>query len=157
MSLALVLMLSTVSVTGIGMPVDSKVIDKQLAAEYRQIELGFRNNDPTAWIQRLSPEFHLTLFSGQKQNREWVVDYVRNNAKTFRIRPLSMRIKSLERNDSGVTAIVEQRSIRTFTDDKGRPHRLEVGALQRETWEQNPDGWRSRAVQEWKLLYLRKR
>jgi len=149
-------MLSTLSLTGTGTPIDSKVIKKQLAAEYRQIEQGFRRNDPTAWIQRLSPEFQLTVFSGQKQNREWVVDYVRNNAKTFRIRKLSMRIKSLEFNEHDVTAIVEQTSIRTFTDERGQPHRLEVGALQRETWERGPNGWRLKAVQEWKLLYLRK-
>jgi hypothetical protein len=154
-SIALVFMLSTVSLAGAGTPVDSKVVKERLAAEYRQIEEGFRKNDPTAWIQRLSPEFQLTLFSGQKQNREWVVDYVRNNAKTFRIQKLNMRVKSLEVNENAVTAI-EQTSIRTFTDDKGQPHRLEVGALQRETWEQGSDGWRLKAVQEWKLLYLRK-
>ena len=157
MSIALLLMISTVWSSGAGSSIDAKSIQKQLAAEYRQIEESFLRNDPSAWIDKLSPDFQLTLFSGEKQNRDWVVNYVRNNAKNFRIQKLSMRIKSLEVHKSDVTAVVEQKSKRTFTDEKGQPRTLEVGALQRETWEHGPNGWRLTAVQEWKLLYLKKR
>lgn len=134
-----------------------KIIKRQLAAEYAQILTGFRNNDPSPWIEQLSPDFQLTLFNGQKQNREWVTDYVRNNAKTFKVLKLAMRIKDLEVREDSVTALVEQKSVRTFVDEKRQQRRLEVGALQRETWERRGDRWRLKAVQEWKVLYLRKK
>jgi len=137
-------------------PVAAKTVRKQLAAEYAQIQKGFRRNDPSPWIQKLSSDFQLTLFNGEKKDREWVINYVRNNAKTFRIRRLTMTIKDLEIREDAVTAIVEQKSVRTFKDDQGQLHRLDVGALQRETWEEASAGWRLKAVQEWKILYVRK-
>lgn len=84
------------------------------------------------------------------------MNYVQNNAKTFHIVKLSMRIQRIEFGDGETTAIVEQKSQRTFTES-GRPHRLDVGALQRETWKQTDGGWKLERVQEWKVLYLRKR
>jgi hypothetical protein len=135
---------------------DLPTIRTQLEAEYRQIVGGFKHGNPEPWIQRLSPEFQLTLFNGEKKNRQWAVDYVRNNAKTFHVRKLSMRITALETKDDDVIAVIAQKSVRTFTDEKGQQHRLEVGALQRETWERSPEGWRLQGVQEWKVLYLKK-
>ena len=129
-------------------------VQKDLQFEYKEIEMGFRHDDPTPWIERLSPGFELVLFSGQHQSRQWAVDYVRNNAKTFHIVRLSMRIQRLEFGESEVTATVEQKSERTFSED-GQPHRLNVGALQRETWEPTDKGWRLKRVQEWKVLYVR--
>ena len=67
-----------------------------------------------------------------------------------------MKIKALELKDGEVIATVEQKSVRTFTDEKGQKRRLDVGALQHETWERSSDGWRLKGVQEWKVLYLKK-
>jgi hypothetical protein len=127
-----------------------------LQAEYAAIVAGFRNNDPEPWISRLTPDFELTLFSGQTQDRKWVIDYVRNNAKTFNVTSLEMTIGNIEVNDAGITAVVEQRSSRTFVDDSGVKHTLDVGAVQRETWTKTADGYRLRHVQEKDLLYLKK-
>jgi len=139
-------------VTDIG---DHAAVQKDLAREYRIIERGFRHDDPEPWIEHLSPNFELVLFAGQHQSRQWAVDYVRNNAKTFHIVKLSMRIQRVEFGDGDVTAIVEQKSVRTFAEN-GQPRRLDVGALQRETWERTAAGWKLKRVQEWKVLYLRK-
>jgi len=130
-------------------------VKKELAREYKNIEHSFRHDDPTPWIEHLSPDFELVLFNGEHQSRQWAVDYVRNNAKNFHIRKLTMRIQSVELGDAEVTAIVEQKSERTFVEN-GQAHCLDVGALQRETWEKTGRVWRLKRVQEWKVLYLRK-
>lgn len=130
-------------------------VQKQLEREYASIVAAFKRDDPSAWIQRLAPDFQLTLFNGMVQNREWVIKYVRDNAKAFHVEQLAMTIKNLEVGSQQTLATVEQRSSRTFKDNSGQ-HRLDVGAVQLETWERSPDGWRLKAVQEKQLLYLLK-
>jgi len=151
----LLMLLSQQTGSGSALP-NLRTIRPQLEAEYRQIEQGFRHDNPNPWIQRLALEFQLTMFNGEKQSRQWAVDYVLNNAKNFHVQKLSMRIEQLEAKDGDIIAVVKQQSVRTFTDEKGQKHRLDVGALQRETWELSSEGWRLKGVQEWKLLYLRK-
>ena len=130
-------------------------VQRDLAREYKIIERGFRRDDPGPWIEHLSPNFELVLFNGQHQSRQWVVDYVQNNARTFHIVKLTMRIQGVELGDGDVTAVVEQKSERTWTEN-GQQHRLDVGVLQRETWERTAEGWKLKRVEEWKLLYLNK-
>jgi hypothetical protein len=131
-------------------------IRKQLKANYARIVKGFKRNDPAVWEGFLAPDFRLKLFNGSVQDRQWVVDYVRNNAKTFKVIKLSMTIRELVIEGADTTAIVEQKSSRTFKDEQGVSHKLDVGALQRETWTKTPGGWQLRAVEEWKVLYVLK-
>ena len=133
-----------------------KSVRKELESDYARIVKGFKNNDPAVWEGFLLPDFRLKLFNGSVQDRAWVVNYVRNNAKTFKVKKLSMTIKDLKIEGDDATAVVEQKSSRTFKDEKGEPHRLDVGALQRETWTRTPGGWRLKAVEEWKVLYVLK-
>jgi hypothetical protein len=133
-----------------------ETIRKELKANYAKIVKGFKKNDPAVWEGFLIPDFKLKLFNGSVQDHEWVVGYVRNNAKTFKVRQLSMVIKELKVEGNDATAIVEQRSSRTFNDEQGKAHRLDVGALQRETWTETPGGWKLKSVEEWKVLYLLK-
>ena len=141
------------------MPVHADAEDavrQQLAANYAKIVKGFKKGDPAAWEAFLVPEFKLKLFNGSVQDRQWVVGYVRNNAKTFKVLKLSMVIKELTIEGDDATAVVEQKSSRSFNDDQGKAHRLDVGALQRETWTRTPNGWMLKSVEEWKVLYLLK-
>jgi len=131
-------------------------IRKELKANYGKIVKGFKKNDPAVWEGFLVPDFKLKLFNGSVQDRRWVVDYVRNNAKTFKVLKLSMVIKELKIEGDEATAVVEQKSSRTFNDEQGNGHRLDVGALQRETWTKTPSGWKLKSVEEWKVLYLLK-
>lgn len=103
-------------------------VKTELAREYAAIVRGFRENRPAAWIDRLAPEFQLTLFNGSVQSRKWAVDFVTSNANVFRIDSLSMRIKDLTQSGSRWIATVEQLSSRTSADSTGT-HRLEVGAI----------------------------
>ena len=128
-------------------------IRKQLEGEYASIAASFKRDDPSEWIRRLAPDFHLILFNGMVQNREWVVGYVKNNAKTFHVEQLTITIKDLKVGPQQTVATVEQKSSRTFKDGSGQ-HRLDVGAVQLETWERSPEGWKLKAVQENELLYL---
>jgi hypothetical protein len=128
----------------------------ELKVNYAEIVRGFRKNDPEVWVQFLVPDFTLKLFDGSVQDCQWVVDYVRYNATTFKVLKLSMIIKDLMFDGDDVTAVVEQKSSRAFNDENGVAHRLDVGALQRETWTKIPSGWRLKCVEEWKVLYLRK-
>ena len=130
-------------------------IRKELKANYARIVKGFKKNDPSVWEGFLAPDFKLKLFNGLVQDHKWVVDYVRNNAKTFKVLKLSMTIKELKIEGNDATAVVEQKSSRTFTE-QGNSHQLDVGALQRETWTETPSGWRLKSVEEWKVLYLLK-
>ncbi len=135
--------------------VDEK-IRKDLKANYAKIVKGFKKNDPAVWEGFLIPDFKLKLFSGSVQDRLWVVNYVRNNAKAFKVVKLSMVIKELKIEGDDVTAVVEQKSSRTFNDVHGKTHRLDVGALQRETWTRTTGSWKLKFVEEWKVLYLLK-
>jgi hypothetical protein len=128
---------------------------KELEAHYALIVDGFKKNDPSVWEGFLVSDFQLKLFNGQVQNRQWVSDYVRNNAKTFKVVTLSMRIKDLKIEGDDAVAIVEQESSRTFRDEQGE-RQLDVGAIQRETWTKTPDGMRLKLVEEKEVLYLRK-
>src|SRR6266496_3831953 len=119
-------------------------VRKELKGNYARIVKGFKKNDPSIWEAFLTSDFKLKLFNGSVQDHKWVVDYVRNNAKTF-------KVLTIEGNDA--TAVVEQRSSRTFIE-QGESHRLDVGALQRETWTETTSGWRLKSVEEWKVLYL---
>ena len=131
-------------------------IRKELKANYAKIVKAFKKNDPAVWEGFLVTDFKLKLFNGSVQDRLWVVGYVRNNAKTFKILKLSMVIKELKIEGDDATAVVEQKSSRIFSDEQGKTHRLDVGALQRETWTKTPSGWKLKSVEEWKVLYLLK-
>ena len=126
-----------------------------LEREYAAIVHGFLRNDPNPWIERLGPEFKLILFNGSTQSREWAVSYVKNNATTFHVGTLTMRIKTLQPAAGRWVATVEQLSDRTWSDSTG-PHRLEVGAIQLETWERRDSGWQLASVREKEILYLRR-
>jgi hypothetical protein len=128
---------------------------KQLEANYARIIAGFKNNDSSIWEGYLAPGFQIKLFNGQVQDRKWVTDYVRNNAKTFKVETLTMRITGLTVDGDDATALVEQLSSRTFTDEHQQPHRLDVGAIQREVWTKAIDGLRLRFVEEKELLYVK--
>ncbi len=134
----------------------TKKIRKELKANYAKIVDGFRSNDTAVWEGFLVPDFQLKLFNGAVQDRKWVVDYVQNNSKTFKILKLSMKIKELTIEGDDAIAIVEQKSSRTFNDEQGKPHQLDVGALQREIWTKTSSGWRLKRVEEWKVLHLLK-
>jgi hypothetical protein len=126
-----------------------------LEREYAAIMDGFLRNDPNPWIERLGPEFQLILFNGSTQSRDWAVSYVKNNANTFHVGTLTMRIKTLQLTAGHWVATVEQLSSRTWSDSTG-PHRLEVGAIQLETWERRGSRWKLASVQEKEILYLRR-
>ena len=65
-----------------------------------------------------------------------------------------MTIKELALAGNDAVAVVEQKSSRAFKDAQSTPHRLDVAALQRETWTKTTDGWMLKSVQEWKVLYV---
>ena len=67
-----------------------------------------------------------------------------------------MVIRSLKPTADSVVALIEQTSDREFNDEQGASHRLEVGALQIETWVCRAAGWRLAKVKEDSLLYLRR-
>ena len=129
---------------------------EQLTASYSGFRDGFMKNAPQVWIDALAPSFTLTLFDGKIMPRDWVEGYVRSNASQFRIEALARVVRALTPIADSVVAIIEQTSDRKFTDEQGVLHRLEVGALQRETWVCGTAGWRLAKVKEDSLLYLRR-
>jgi len=133
---------------------DVKRVRNELESNYTRIVEGFKKNDPEIWVSYLMPDFKLTLFNGSVQDRQWAVNYVRNNAKTFQVKTLNMLIKELTTEGNDAVAVIEQKSSREFTDEQRKPHRLDVDALQRETWTKTPSGWMLKSVQEWKVLYV---
>jgi uncharacterized protein DUF4440 len=155
---ALALILAPHSAPGQGSctPADTARTRAELVAVYGTLREGFMKNAPQAWIDALAPSFTLTLFDGQVMSRDWVENYVRTNAAQFRIRTLAMVLQSITRLVDTVVATVEQTSDREYSDEQGIRHRLEVGALQLETWVCTGAGWRLTKVKEHKLLYLRR-
>jgi hypothetical protein len=133
-----------------------KVVLRDLTARYERIVAGFKKDDPSEWLSQLTPDFTLTLFNGAVQDRQWVVDYVTNNAKNFHLEKLSMKIKGIEVSAGQVVARVEQISTRTSHDESGALRRLDVGAIQLETWVKTEAGWRLKHVKEHEVLYVKK-
>jgi|SRR6266516_30497 len=127
---------------------------KAIEGAYDKIKEGFKKNDPSAWEGFLTPDFRLKLFSGEVKDRQWVLGYVRNNSKAFKVLELSMRVKELTIRGSDAIAMVEQKSSRQFKDEQGTKHKLEVGAIQQETWTKSANGWKLREVQEKEVLFL---
>lgn len=130
-------------------------IRRILESHYEGIVAGFKGNDPEPWLKRLAPEFTLTLFNGDSRDRQWVDNYVRANARTYKVVELSMTIRSVAISDATAVATVEQKSKRTFTDGDG-VHTLEVGAIQEEQWTKRADTWMLQSVREKTVLYIRR-
>ena len=155
-SLALVIQAASASAQRTCSPGDTARARAELSGEYATFRDGFMRNAPQPWIAALDSSFTLTLFSGAVMPRAWVENYVLTNATQFHIRMLEMKIQSLAVIADTATATVRQTSDRTFKDDSGATHRLEVGARQLETWVCTAAGWRLWHVKEDSLLYVRR-
>ena len=136
-------------------PPTDDAIKSELQTNYNKFAEGFKRNDPGVWLSYLTNDFTLTLFNGSVQSHEWVTQYVTRNANTFTVDTLVMRVRGIERHGNQVVATVEQTSSRRFHDESG-DHRLDVGAIQVETWEKINGQWRLKAVREKDILYLRR-
>jgi hypothetical protein len=129
--------------------------EAQLEREYAEIVAGFLRGDPEPWISRLTPEFTLKLFSGSDQSREWVVEYVRNNARVFTIDTLSMSILEITPVETGVVVRVRQTSSRHFRDEAGQLQKLDVDAIQLEEWTRLEGRWMLRHVTESEVIQVK--
>jgi hypothetical protein len=137
-------------------PDRESAIRKELEAAYARNVDAFKRND-TAYLEEVfAPDFQVTDFNGETHDRQFIVNYIRKNAQTFRVLELSMEITELTIEDDRAIAIVEQKGSRAFNDEQGVSHQLDVGAIQRETWVKTADGWRLQRVEEMELLYALK-
>ncbi len=132
-----------------------KTIRKELEAAYVRIVDALKKNDPTTFEELLAPDFQVKLINGETHEREWLLNYLRNNANTFKVLKLSIKIKKLTVRGNEAIVIIEQKSSRTLSDEQGKPHQLDVGAIQQETWVKTPEGWRLRHNEELKRLYVK--
>lgn len=130
-----------------------KTIRKELEAAYARNVEAFKRNDVAFLEQIFAPDFQATDFSGETHDRQSVVDYIRHNARTFKVLELSMEIMELTIEEHRAIAIIEQKGSRAFDDEQGTSHQLDVGAIQRETWVKTSGGWRLQQVEEMDLLY----
>jgi len=128
---------------------------KELKAAYVRIADALKNNDPAVFEELLAPDFQVKLINGETHDREWILNYIRNNAKAFKVLKLSIKIKKLTVSGNEAIALIEQKSSRTFNDAEGKSHRLDVGAIQQETWVKTAEGWRLRHNVELKRLYVK--
>jgi hypothetical protein len=149
------LLLITLILACASLPPTDDEVKGELQTYYNKFAEGFKRNDPGVWLSYLTSDFTLTLFNGSVQSHEWVTQYVTQNANTFTVDTLVMRVRGIERRGNQVVATVEQTSSRRFHDGSG-DHRLDVGAIQLETWEKINGRWRLRAVREKDILYLRR-
>ncbi len=128
---------------------------KELKAAYVRIVDALKNNDPAVFEELLAPDFQVKLINGETHDREWILNYIRNNAKAFKVLKLSIKIKKLTVSGNEAIALIEQKSSRTLNDAEGKSHRLDVGAIQQETWVKTAEGWRLRHNVELKRLYVK--
>ena len=128
---------------------------KELKAAYVRIVDALKNNDPAVFEELLAPDFQVKLINGETHDREWILNYIRNNAKAFKVLKLSIKIKKLTVSGNEAIALIEQKSSRTLNDAEGKSHRLDVGAIQQETWVKTAVGWRLRHNVELKRLYVK--
>lgn len=128
---------------------------KELKAAYVRIVDALKNNDPAVFEELLAPDFQVKLINGETHDREWILNYIQNNAKAFKVLKLSIKIKKLTVSGNEAIALIEQKSSRTLNDAEGKSHRLDVGAIQQETWVKTAEGWRLRHNVELKRLYVK--
>ncbi len=128
---------------------------KELKAAYVRIVDALKNNDPAVFEELLASDFQVKLINGETHDREWILNYIRNNAKAFNVLKLSIKIKKLTVSGNEAIALIEQKSSRTSNDAEGKSHRLDVGAIQQETWVKTAEGWRLRHNVELKRLYVK--
>ncbi|MFN2500265.1 MAG: hypothetical protein ABR557_14375, partial [Pyrinomonadaceae bacterium] len=76
----------------------------------------------TTFEELLTPDFQVKLIDGQTHDREWLLNYLRNNANTFKVLKLSIKIKKLTIRGNEAIALIEQMSSRTFNDAEGKSH-----------------------------------
>ena len=140
----------------VGVRADSKNdTRKELKAAYVRIVDALKNNDPAVFEELLAPDFQVKLINGETHDREWILNYIRNNAKAFKVLKLSIKITKLTVSGNEAIAFIEQKSSRTLNDAEGKSHRLDVGAIQQETWVKTAEGWRLRHNVELKRLYVK--
>ncbi len=134
---------------------NEKIIRKELKAAYVRIVDALKKNDAAVFEELLASDFQVKLLNGETHDREWILNYIRNNAKAFKVLKLSIKIKKLTINRDEAIALIEQKSSRTFNDAQGKSHRLDVGAIQQETWVKTAEGWRLKHNEELKRLYVK--
>ncbi len=134
---------------------NEKIIRKELKAAYIRIVDALKGNDAAVFEELLASDFQVKLLNGETHDREWILNYIRNNAKAFKVLKLSIKIKKLTINRDEAIALIEQKSSRTFNDAQGKSHRLDVGAIQQETWVKTAEGWRLKDNDELKRLSVK--
>ncbi len=91
-----------------------KIILKELKAAYVRIVDALKKNDAAVFEELLAPDFQVKLINGETHNREWILNYIRNNAGAFKVWKLSIKIKKLTVSGDEAIALIEQKEFENF-------------------------------------------
>jgi ketosteroid isomerase-like protein len=121
----------------------SKPVRKAIEAWYEQNTAAFKQKDVAAVMALRTDDFHTVLPNGTKNTRA--------DMQAYTVRLLGMieqwvtqdfQIGTIDVQGELASADVTQKTVRMQRLADGQLHKVEAGAVQRETWKKTAEGWR---------------
>ena len=121
----------------------SKRVRKAIEAWYAQNTEAFRRKDVAAVMALRTEDFHTVLPNGTKNTRADMQAYTeRLLGMIERFVSLEFQIGTIDVQGEFASADVTQKTVRMQRLSDGQLHKVESGAVQRETWKKTAEGWR---------------
>jgi ketosteroid isomerase-like protein len=120
----------------------SKPVRKAIEAWYDQNTDAFKRKDVAAVMALRADDFHTVLPDGTKNTRADMQAYTeRLLGRIEQWVSLEFQIGTIDVQGEFASADVTQKTVRTQRLSDGQLHKVESGAVQRETWKKTAGGW----------------
>lgn len=121
----------------------SKRVRKAIEAWYAQNIEAFKRKDVAAVMALRTDDFHTVLPDGTKNTRADMQAYTeRLLGRIESFVSLEFQIGTIEVQGEFASADVTQKTVRMQRLADGQLHKVESGAVQRETWKKTAKGWK---------------
>lgn len=128
----------------------SKNVRKAIEAWYYQNIEAFRKKDVAAVMALRADDFHTVLPNGTKNTRADMQAYTERllgmiekfEMLDFQIGEIEIQNKFGDVEGEFASAYVTQKTVRIQRLNDGQLHKVESGAVQRETWKKTTEGWK---------------
>lgn len=121
----------------------SKPVRKAIEVWYDKNIEAFRRKDVAAVMALRTDDFHTVLPDGKKNTRADMQAYTeRLLGRIEQFVSLEFQIGTIDVEGEFASADVTQKTVRMQRLSDGQLHKVESGAVQRETWKKTAEGWK---------------
>lgn len=121
----------------------SKPVRKAIEAWYKQNTEAFKRKDVAAVMALRADDFHTVLPDGTKNTRADMQAYTeRLLGRIEQFVSLDFQIGTIDVQGNFASADVTQKTVRMQRLSDGQLHKVESGAVQKETWKKTAEGWK---------------